>query len=295
MQTYKAALYVVVLGVATLGSQANAKIIEEFVKVPMTVKNEYGKEVSQDVVITTFYDDSTPSPRPVAIIGHGRPPSGEQRLAMTRQRYSGNSAWFAKLGFLVAVPTRIGYGPEATEDVEDSGGCRNKVYPPGYDAAAVQELRTLELMRARADTLKDRAIVVGQSYGGATAIAVAGKNPDGVQMAINFAGGGGGNPETQPGNPCAPQRLEAMFGSYGKTAKMPTLWLYTENDLFMGPKFPKEWFAAFKDAGGKGEFLFFPPVGKDGHSMFTSSPSMWRGKVLDFMKANGYPNLPSID
>ena len=128
-------------------------------------------------------------------------------------------------------------------------------------------------MQQRPFVAKDRSVVIGQSYGGATAVTVASLNPPGVVAAINFAGGGGGNPKTQPERPCAPNRLETMFGQYGATAKLPMLWVYTENDQYFGPKHPKEWFEAFRKAGGNGEFIQFPPHGSDGHALFTAFPA----------------------
>jgi dienelactone hydrolase len=146
-------------------------------------------------------------------------------------------------------------------------------------------------MRQRTDTLKDRAVIAGQSFGGATAITVAALNPPGVQATINFAGGGGGNPDTKPQNPCAPWALEKMFSDYGKTARIPTLWIYTENDMYFGPKLPKQWFDAYKATGGSGEYMLFPALGKSGHGFFTLHPEGWRPAVLEFLKANGYPDL----
>jgi len=112
-----------------------------------------------------------------------------------------------------------------------------------------------------------------------------------VQATINFAGGGGGNPKTKPQNPCAASSLERMFASYGKTARTPTLWIYTENDMYFGPKLPKEWFDAFKAAGGTGEYTLFPALGDNGHGLFSLAPEVWKPRVLEFLRANGYPNI----
>ena len=116
-------------------------------------------------------------------------------------------------------------------------------------------------------------------------------NPPNVQAAINFAGGSGGEPEGSPQKPCAASSLKRMFASYGKTARTPTLWVYTENDMFFGPKLPKEWFDAFKAAGSTGEFALFPANGNDGHGLFVQAPDVWKPRVLEFLKANGYPAL----
>ena len=121
-----------------------------------------------------------------------------------------------------------------------------------------------------------KGLVVGQSLGGATAIALASKNIPGVMGAVNFAGGGGGNPETQPERPCRDDLLKQLFASYGATARVPTLWLYSENDKYFGKVKPQEWFRAFTERGGSGRFVQLPPFKTDGHGSFVSNPSAWR-------------------
>lgn len=269
----------------------HAQLVQEMIQIPVAVKDRFGKEVARDMVVTVFVEESTPKPRPILLIGHGRAPNARGRASMGRAVYSVNARWFAQLGFLVAVPTRIGYGVTGGDDVEETGDCSRKDYPPAYAAAAQQTLRALEVLRLRSDTLKDRAVIVGQSFGGATAISVAAQNPPGVQATINFAGGGGGNPETNPQNPCSPWALNQMFADYGKTARIPTLWIYTENDMYFGPRLPRQWFDAYRQSGGIGDYMLYPPVGNSGHGFFTMAPELWRPRVLEFLQAHGYPHL----
>jgi dienelactone hydrolase len=289
------ALYLACCFSCLLPTPAQAKLVEAIIKVPVKASNGYGKVTEQDAVVTVFYDDTAPKPYPIAIINHGRAPKPEQRAAFGRSTSITNARWLASMGFLVAVPTRIGYGVTGGEDLEDTGDCNRKNYPPGYEAAAVQTLQVLAAVRQRPDVLPDRTLVLGQSFGGTTTITVAAKNPIGVLAAINFAGGGGGNPETMPQQPCGTNRLKVMFATYGETARIPTLWVYTESDQWMGPTYPREWFDAFKSQGGIGEFALFPPNGKDGHGLFTQAPDVWRPKALEFLKANGYPELKALE
>ena len=100
---------------------------------------------------------------------------------------------------------------------------------------------------------------------------------------INFAGGSGGNPVERPGNPCGAGLLQDLAGDYGKTSRVPTLWIYTENDKFWGSRYPKNWFEAFRGSGGVGEFVQHPPNGDDGHSLFTRAPALWQPIVERFL------------
>lgn len=268
-----------------------AKIIEEVIRVPVEVSDLYGKKISREIVVTLFHDDRAAQPFPLLLLNHGRAPDAAGRVALGRAKYSANASWFARLGFLVAVPTRIGYGATGGEDVEDSGPCDNRRYAPTFEAAATQTLTVLQELRKRADVLPNRAVVVGQSFGGATAVAVAAHQPEGVQAAINFAGGGGGNPKMRATRPCSPSQLKQLFKDFGSRARLPMLWLYTENDQYFGATLPREWFEAFSEAGGQAQFVQFAPHGDDGHSLFTRFPNVWQPKVLDFLQRNGYADV----
>lgn len=270
---------------------AQALVVLEDIRVPVKVVDMYGKTVEQEIVVGVFRESSAPAPMPLLVFNHGRAanPAGFSRVRV--KDYEDAARWLTRFGFLVAVPVRVGYGASGGPDVEYTGSCGARNYPPAYHAAAVQTLAVLAQLRQRPDAAKDRAVVAGLSYGGATAITLASMNPEGVQAAINFSGGGGGSPEQHPRKPCSEVRLRALFEGYGKTARLPTLWLYSENDLYWGPDLPREWFDAFKAAGGQGEFQGFPPVSDDGHRLFSRAPALWQPRVRDFLISIGYPPL----
>ena len=271
---------------ATAG--AMARIREEQVDLPVEVVDGYHKTLRHTIKVTVFADDRNAGPAPVMVINHGRAVDDAGRLALGRARYGDISRFFVQQGFIVAVPTRMGYGASGGEDVEFTGDCNRKRYPPGFDAAAQQTLAVLAMTRQRPDAAKDKAVILGQSFGGGAAVATASLNPPGVQAAINFAGGGGGDPKTQPQRPCSPQQLELMFADYGRTAQVPMLWIYTENDMYFGPRYPRQWFDAYVKRGAPARFVQFPPHGEDGHSLFTRFPDVWKPEVLRFLEAQGF-------
>lgn len=264
-----------------------AFVVEEIIELPATVKDMYGKTISRPFKVTVFRDNAIPR-APFLILNHGRAMKQEDREKLGRARYTDNSKYFLGKGFAVFVPTRIGYGVTGGDDVEYSGTCGGKQYPPGYEAAAEQTRKVLDHARSLPYVDASRGLVIGQSYGGATAITIAAGNPPGVIATVNFAGGGGGNPIDKPEQPCRPDLLEKMFAGYGATAKIPTLWVYSENDQYFGKVRPREWFKAFQDAGGKGEFVQLPAHGKDGHPSFTSNPTAWKPAFEDFLRRNGF-------
>jgi len=292
--TLRSAFTLLAAAALLASTAAGAALREEQMDLPVSVVNGYGKQIDRTIKVTVFSDDTNPRPAPVLVLNHGRAGEAQERAALGRARYSDTSKFLVQRGFIVAVPTRIGYGVTGGEDVEDSGeGCDRKHYPPGFEAAAQQTLAVLEAVRRRPDAARDRAVVMGQSYGGATSAAVAALNPPGVTAAVNFAGGGGGNPKGRPMRPCSPQQLERMFHDFGRTAKVPMLWIYTENDQYFGPSYPRQWFDAFVKAGGTAEFVQFPPYGEDGHRLFSDFPEVWKPKLIAFLEARGFRAPPA--
>lgn len=265
---------------------AGAAIVEELVRVPVVVRHEILGEVRHELPVTVFRDDARPR-APFVVLGHGRATSATANAALGQARYTANSRYLVSLGFAVFVPTRIGYGIAGGQDLEYSGECAAKRYAPGYDAAAQQTRAVVAYARGRPDIDPGRGLVMGQSYGGATAIAVAADPPEGVRAAVNFAGGGGGRPSTHPGQPCSPMAMERLFGGYGATARIPTLWLYAPNDRYMGERHPRAWFEAFLRAGGRGRFVALPEHGEDGHSSFTRNPGASRPAFEAFLREAG--------
>lgn len=280
----------VAIGLIAVGLHATAaaKLVEQQFDLPVNVTNAWGKVVEQPIRVTLVFDDATPAPRPILLLNHGRAVESTARAAFGRARFTEASHWLAERGFLVAMPTRIGYGVSGGEDVEDSGSCGNRLYPAVFRAAADQSLQLLDELLKRDDVRKDRTVVMGQSFGGAAAVTLAALNPPGVVAAINFAGGGGGNPKDSPERPCGPAQLKRLFAGYGQTARMPMLWVYTENDRYFGPQLPREWFHAFREAGGQAELRQFPPHGDDGHLLFSRFPQVWQPVVADFLRRQGF-------
>jgi dienelactone hydrolase len=264
-----------------------ARLVEVQLDVPVQVTDARHRAIAQPIRLIVFFDDSTSAPRPLVVMNHGRAPDADGRVALGRAHYRDASRWFPEQGFIVAVPTRIGYGLSGGQDVEDSGPCNRKNYAPGCAAAAQQTLAVIDAVRARDDTLKDRSVVLGQSYGGATAVAVAALDPPGVVATINVAGGGG-NPKTRPGDPCAPHLLGRLFSDYGRSSRVSTLWIYAGNEQYFGMQHPVAWFDAYKQAGGLGCYVHTPPHGDDGHALFRRFAAVWQPVVAQFLREHGF-------
>ncbi|MFN8898248.1 MAG: hypothetical protein ACK5YM_09230 [Pseudomonadota bacterium] len=102
---------------------AQARLVEQVIQVPVKVTDAYGKVIEQASVVSLYPESTTPAPRPIALVNHGRAAEADKRASMGRATSITNARWLAGMGFLVVVPTRLGYGVTGGEDVEDSGPC----------------------------------------------------------------------------------------------------------------------------------------------------------------------------
>jgi dienelactone hydrolase len=268
----------------------HAALLEDVFGLPVTVKDATGNAHEQTVIVTVFRDDAR-AKAPFLILNHGRAGDPGGRAALGRARYSDNAAWFVERGFVVFVPTRIGYGVTGGPDLENAGPCNNRDNSNAFRIAADQNVTLIEYVKTLPYVDAERGLLAGQSVGGATTLALAARSIQGVQGAINFAGGGGGNPTQRPGNPCSPDALGETFARYGANTSVPMLWLYSSNDQFWGREHPQKWFEQYiatSANGSKAKFVQLPAYGRDGHSSFTGNPRAWQPSVLEFLKAAGF-------
>ena len=270
--------------VAASGHSADAKVVEETISVAVEVTTIRGEVVRQPIQVTIVRDDTRPR-APFLILNHGRSSDPAKRAALKPAQYAANARYFVSRGYAVFLPLRVGYGATGGPDVENSGACAARVFRPVYEAAATQSVAVIAHAKTLPFVDPARGIVVGQSFGGVTAIALAARNIPGVLAAVNFAGGGGGRPDTHPAQPCSADRMTQLFASYGASARIPTLWLYSENDKYWGAALPRAWHKAFTDRGGTGRFVPLPPHKADGHATFTGNRAAWQGAFEGFLDA----------
>ena len=269
---------------------SHAAIVEEQIHLPVVVKNIYGAEFRHTILVTVFRDESR-SNSPWLILNHGRPTASEIPM-MGRQRYSSNSKYFVEKGFVVFVPTRVGYGPTGGPDVEYSGECGRNNFPVVYQAAADQVSTLIDKIKTFSYVNPKKGLIVGQSYGGMTSIALSTFDIDGLLGVVNFSGGGGGNPVTRPENPCGENLLRRAYFDYGQNTKNSSLWLYSTNDKFWGEAYPKLWFDEFKQGADKNKiftkFVALPPFKENGHSIFVGNRKAWQLEFEQFLEQIGF-------
>jgi dienelactone hydrolase len=113
--------------------------------------------------------------------------------------------------------------------------------------------------------------------------------PRSVAAVINFAGGRGGRDPNQGGTNCAPEQLIAAAAKYGRTARLPSLWLYAENDSYFPPELSQKLAEAYRTGGGHVEYHLLPAIEGDGHAIAFSQAitTRWIPLVERFMQPLG--------
>jgi dienelactone hydrolase len=239
------------------------------------------------MVVTVFRDDQREK-APFVILNHGRGTTAQDRAKMSRSRYPDVSRYLVERGFVVLLPTRVGYGETGGSDLERPfGSCFQWTYDATFEAGAIETVALAAEARRKPYVDADHGVLLGNSYGGAVTVAALARKPPGIVAGINFAGGGGGDPVRYPAKPCNEPALRTFFADAGRHSTLPSLWLYSANDLFWGEELPVEWHKAFVAAGGNARFVHLPADGANGHGIFTNNIPAWKPVVDEFLRSIG--------
>jgi dienelactone hydrolase len=237
---------------------------------------------------TTIFKPPGAGPFPLAVVNHGKA-IGDPKFD-PRARFVSLTRELLKMGYVVAIPMRPGFS-KSTGTLVNSR-CNMK---SAGDVQADVIVQFIAKFRSRPYVDGSNILVIGQSYGGLTAMALASRKIEGMKGVVNFAGG---LKWESPNAPCNWQgTLVEAFESYGKEAKVPSIWFYGDNDSYWGSELPKTLYAAYGKAGGKAELVSYGtwPYG-DAHGMVTSykSLSIWLEPTRKFMESVGLPAQPKF-
>jgi dienelactone hydrolase len=221
-----------------------------------------------------------PGRHPLAVLTHGSSRKPEEHADVSPWQQLPQALWFARRGWVALVVVRRGYGRSGgEEDSRHAGRCPATTYEDAGEYAA-QDLRiALDYGRALPNVSSGGAVVVGVSSGGLATVALTANNPPGVAAAISFAGGRGSRADHDV---CNPGDLISAFRDYGKTSRVPMLWIYAQNDKFFWPDLAEKFDEAFRSKGGNDQLIIAPPFGEDGHALF-HRPSVWGETVERFL------------
>jgi dienelactone hydrolase len=237
---------------------------------------------------TTVFRPEGAGPFPLAVINHGSVQNAEERRKFVQPVFAAGAEFFVQHGYAVVVPQRPGHGETGGPYFEAQGSpCDNANYVKSALAVADSIEAAIGYMTQQPFVKRDAIIVVGQSAGGWGALGLASRNPKDVRAIINFAGGRGGRVHNRPNNNCAPEKLVEAAAVFGKTARMPVLSIYTQNDSYFSADLSQKIADAYRKAGGKMDYHLLPAFGEDGHRLFGARDGVpvWKPIVEGFLKA----------
>jgi dienelactone hydrolase len=201
----------------------------------------------------------------LAVIAHASVQNVLRRAQMPQPEYRALAAWLVARGFAVLVPERPGHGATGGKYLEDQGGCDEADYSRSGHATADEIATALNYLRGQSFIRPDGAIVLGHSAGGWGALALADAETPGVSAIIAFAPGRGGHANDFPNQVCAPHTLISAAAEFGKSARVPVIWLVAANDSYFAPDLSRKLADAFRAGGARVDFRVLAASGSEGH------------------------------
>ena len=254
-----------------------AQTVEQVVMVP-----KIGAETTVDLE-TTIFRPPGDGPFPLVVINHGKSPG--KPAFQGRARFAAQTAEFVRRGYVVALPMRQGFSKSGGVYVGGSCNVRDNGMMQAEDVVAA-----LDYLVQQPYVDPTRIVVVGQSHGGLSTMALSAIGYPGVVGVINFAGG-------LRNENCVgwENNLIDAFGDYGRAARYPSLWIYGDNDSFWPWPLPERMFNSYKaHAGGAAADARFVDVGEfdgDSHRLFSNRAgvAVWLPEVARFFRQLGLP------
>jgi dienelactone hydrolase len=236
---------------------------------------------------TTVFRPSGSGPFPLAVINHGSTQNEIRRAAYRLPQYTALTEWLVARGYAVAVPQRPGYGETGGPYYEAQGGCASADFAKAGQGTAASIAAAIDFMSRQPFVRKTGTVAFGHSAGGWGVLALTTHALRPLAGVIAFAPGLGGRADDVAGKNCASDRLIAASRGFGEKARVPSLWLYADNDSYFSPELSKRMVDAFRAGGGRADYHLLPAIGGDGHD-FIQSPdaaTLWGPMVERFLKA----------
>lgn len=282
----RALLFVAALLCAASPARAD-ELHREELRIPMAIAGARGLEA-------VLIRPAAPGRHPLALLTHGAPRDAAERPVMSANRSYPQAVEFARRGFAALSVMRRGYGTSDGSFAEAAGPCERRDYLGAGKASALDLRAAIAAAERRSDVTTQGMIAVGVSAGGFASLALAADPPSGLAAVISFAGGRGSRADNEV---CSEAALIEAFGAYGRTARVPTLWVYAANDKYFGPELARKMHAAFVNSGGRAQLIEAAAFGNDGHALYSAAGiPIWTPMVDEFLRAHnlGNRNLISL-
>lgn len=276
----RAAFFAIIIAVATAQPAAADDYFRETLRIAMPEAGPRGLEA-------LLIRPAGAQRYPLALLSHGAPTDPQERPRMTPYGLYRQAIEFARRGFAALVVMRRGYGDSGGSYSENS--CCDLASFQHSAKTSSDDLRAaIAAMNRRSDVTTEGMIAVGTSAGGFASVALTVDPPPGLAAVISFAGGRRWViPPGKKGIRAADgeDALVGAFSAFGRTSRIPMLWVYAANDSFFGPALARRMVDAFTAGGGRVRLIDAPAFGSDGHFLFSAAGlKIWTRFVDDFLR-----------
>jgi dienelactone hydrolase len=254
-----------------------ASLDEQVVRIPVTVAAS--SDADPITLETTIYKPDGPGPFPMIVFNHGKMPGDPRNQARSEPLPFARE--FVRRGYVVVAPNRRGFG--ASGGAYEQDGCdvaRNGMGQAADIAATIDYMSKLPYVDPQ------HIAVAGTSHGGLATIAYGAQAPHGVRALINFSGG-------LRQDACADwqDNLTQAFHAYGEKTRVPSLWLYGDNDSIWPSALIARMYAAYTEHGASATMVDFGVYKNDAHRLVGDRDGVrvWWPTVEAFLARAGMP------
>jgi carboxymethylenebutenolidase len=238
-----------------------------------------------------LYRPAGPGPSPAIIVSHG---SRRQEEMAAQNRYEWLAYRMARLGYLVLVSERRGYGGSEGEGVVGGlrGAASERSLRYGLSGEVKDVIAAADYLKRLPEVDSERIALVGKSLGGFVSLLAAAQRPD-LRAVVSMAGGFGfGDRMMGPEMMFVERQLR---GAAGKI-EIPTMVMHAENDRIVPVQFSRLVAEDLQRRGVRAAAKIYPPpkIGgkeREGHTLFDGvegMPIFWRD-LTDFLAENLKP------
>lgn len=260
------------LVVIFLSSAAQGQANEAGVQIWIPAKDTVFGGLLEDIKLeATLYVPKGSGPFPVLVFNHGYTGGTSRRI-----KYDALAQEFVTRGIAVVMPMRRG--------LASSGGSRNEPYTcdigqnnRGVDHSIQDVDAVLAYVKETSFLDANRLLIGGQSRGGMLSLVYAARRPAlPFKGVINFVG-------TWNGDRNCSEIDELLFKEAGGLLKIPTLWLYGENDSYNSNQSIARYAEIFKNVGGDISFHLYKHDFWNGHNLLVKGAKYWSIDLDQFL------------
>jgi len=283
-------LFLLVATVAHADDGLLPGLLSEPLSVPVTIA---GDALALDGYVVRL---DRPGRFPLVLMLHGTPGAGgdafrSEIVKRSPVNFSTPAIAFAQRGYAAVAIMRRGFGRSGGAYAE--GLAKECDYLSAVRISAEDVIAALASLRKLPWVDADHVVLLGHSTGGLAVTAAAAEKPAGVVAILNFDGGR--HSPSSSRQMCSPDNLVDTWAALGRSARIPALWLYAENDRSYGPDLARRMFDAYAAGGAPAKLQMLPPFGSNGHDLITMAPAdVWLPAVEPFLAKLALPTAPVI-